>query len=284
MTSNAAVFWPAMRCGLTELTRVSGWPRAVPWSAISRTMRRASSKLPSMADDTRAGHLRLEQLAGRDAPGRQDDDDLQASRRAVGRCRGGGVAGRGADDRPGARLECLGHGHDHAAVLERARRVGALDLEVELRDAELAAEVAGMDEGRGPFAQRERRGGVGQGQEGRVPVEEPRARAGCGLLLSQVPEHLARPHAADRTSGQGAHGAVWRCGASRRGWLVLRSASRVPPRAVRRPAPSSRSSARRRPARRAPSAWCRRRVPSRGAAGGGRGHPAGPRPGAWRPS
>jgi hypothetical protein len=44
MTSNAAVFWPSIRCGLTELTSSIGcfW-------ASSRTIRRASSKFPRRA-------------------------------------------------------------------------------------------------------------------------------------------------------------------------------------------------------------------------------------------
>ncbi len=43
MISNAAVFWPSIRCGLMELTTATGAPE----SAASRTSRRASSKLPS---------------------------------------------------------------------------------------------------------------------------------------------------------------------------------------------------------------------------------------------
>ena len=44
--SNAAVFWPSRRNGLTELTRVTGWSSC---SASARTMLSAWSKLPSMA-------------------------------------------------------------------------------------------------------------------------------------------------------------------------------------------------------------------------------------------
>ena len=41
--SNAAVFWPSMRLGLTLLTRVTGWR-----SQSSRTIRSATSKPPPM--------------------------------------------------------------------------------------------------------------------------------------------------------------------------------------------------------------------------------------------
>ena len=44
--SNAAVFWPSRRNGLTELTSVTGWSSC---SARERTMASAWSKLPSMA-------------------------------------------------------------------------------------------------------------------------------------------------------------------------------------------------------------------------------------------
>ncbi len=43
-TSNAAVFWPSIRYGLTELTSSTGWR-----SASSRTISSASSKLPRRA-------------------------------------------------------------------------------------------------------------------------------------------------------------------------------------------------------------------------------------------
>ena len=42
-TSNAAVFWPSRRNGLTELTSVIGWSSC---SDSARTTRSASSKLP----------------------------------------------------------------------------------------------------------------------------------------------------------------------------------------------------------------------------------------------
>ena len=83
---------------------------------------------------------RLEQLADRDLALGQDDDHLHPGRRAIGRggCRG--VAGRRADDGGRAGLGGLRHGDDHAAVLERAGRVLALDLEVQVPEPERRAE------------------------------------------------------------------------------------------------------------------------------------------------
>ena len=87
-------------------------------------------------DDLRPGDERLEQLAERDLALGQDDDDVQPGGGAVGRGRGRGVAGRRADDGPCTGLDGLGDGHDHAPVLERAGRVLALDLEVQVRGAD----------------------------------------------------------------------------------------------------------------------------------------------------
>ena len=127
-------------------------------------------------DDPRAGDERLEQLADRDLARRQDDDDLEPGGRAVGRGRGRGVAGRGADDRPGAVLERLGDGHDHAPVLERAGRVLALDLEVQVGEARAPRPSRSrVDERREPLAEGQRRGRVGDRQEARGS-----ARRGAG--------------------------------------------------------------------------------------------------------
>ena len=79
-----------------------------------------------------AVHERLGQLAHRDLALRHEDGAGDAGARGVGGGAGAGVAGGGADDRLRALLDGLADGHRHAAVLERAGRVGALDLEVDV--------------------------------------------------------------------------------------------------------------------------------------------------------
>ena len=61
--SNAAVFWPSRRNGLTELTRVTGWSSC---SASARTIAERLVEVAVDGDDPRPGHQRLEQLADRD--------------------------------------------------------------------------------------------------------------------------------------------------------------------------------------------------------------------------
>ena len=85
-----------------------------PAPVSSRTIAQRLVEVAVDGEHPRAGGLRLEQLAGRDLALGQDDDDLEPGRRAVRGRRGRGVAGGGADDRPGALLERLGDGHDHA--------------------------------------------------------------------------------------------------------------------------------------------------------------------------
>ena len=112
--------------------------------------------------------------------------------RAVRRGRGRRVAGRGADDRPGARLDGLGDRHDHAAVLERAGRVLALDLEVQVRGADRLPEPLGADERRGALAQRQRRRRVGHRQEAAVALHQPRSGRSPPSSASSVIDGVER--------------------------------------------------------------------------------------------
>ena len=132
-------------------------------------------EVPVDGDHPRTGDERLEQLAHRDLAAGQDDHDLQPGGRAVRRRRGGGVPGRGAHDgtRPG--LEGLAHGDDHAPVLEAPGRVGALDLEVQVGQAQLATKVAGVDQRRPALAEGRVRGGRTDGQEPAVALDQGRA-------------------------------------------------------------------------------------------------------------
>ena len=126
--------------------------------------------------DPGAGDERLEQLAEGDLALGQDDDDLQAGGRAVGRGAGRGVAGRGADDRPAPRARPpWPRPATMPAVLERAGRVLALDLEVQVRRTPMAAPSrGGVDERRGALAEGQRRRRVGDRQEAPIAVHEPR--------------------------------------------------------------------------------------------------------------
>ena len=98
------------------------------WTASSRTSLSATSKLPLQRDHAGAVHQRLGELAGGDLAVGHDHRAAQARPGRVGGRRGGGVAGRGADDRLGALPHGRGHGARHPAVLERAGRVQPLQL------------------------------------------------------------------------------------------------------------------------------------------------------------
>ena len=100
--------------------------------------------------------------------------------RAVGGRGRRGVAGRGADDGPGAGLGGLGHGDDHAAVLERAGRVLALDLEVQVRRSPSASPSrVGVDQRREALAEGQARRRVGHRQERAVALHESRSGGGA---------------------------------------------------------------------------------------------------------
>ena len=93
-------------------------------------------------DDLGSVHKGLGKLVQSDFARRNDNDRAGPGPRRVGGHRGRSVAGGGAHEDAAARLERLGHGHHHAAVLERPRGVEPLVLEVEMPQAERAADVA----------------------------------------------------------------------------------------------------------------------------------------------
>ena len=103
----------------------------------------------------------------------------------------------------------LGHGDDHAAVLERAGRVLALDLEVQVAQPERRAEALGADERRDALAEGQRRRRVGHRQEPAIALDEARPR---------------RRRAGDPVSHRSGTGCRWPPGATRR---VGRAASRA---------------------------------------------------------
>ena len=75
---------------------------------------------------------RLGELAGRDLALRDDHRAARPGPGRVGGGRGGGVAGRCADDRLGALAYGRGHRARHPAILERTGRVRALELQPDL--------------------------------------------------------------------------------------------------------------------------------------------------------
>ena len=81
-------------------------------------------------DHARAVHQRLGELADRDLALGDDHGPAQSGPGRVGGGACGRVAGRRADHGLGAVLDGARDGNGHPAVLERAGRVGALDLQI----------------------------------------------------------------------------------------------------------------------------------------------------------
>ena len=126
-----------MRCGLTELTRLMG----VRIGDLARDGEGAV-ELAAHAHDVRAVGHRLTQLAERNVALRHEDDATQPRCCCVGGGGGRGVAGRGTKNGLVACLQRFGDCHDHAAVLEGARGVAALQLEEEPPNARLLLNCA----------------------------------------------------------------------------------------------------------------------------------------------
>ena len=166
--SNAAVFWPSMRTGFTEFT--TSTPGRSP---SSRTMSSASSNVPAHRHDPGAVDQRLRELAERDLPRRQHDRAQEPGARRVRGRRRRRVARRRADDRLGAVLDRLRHGHRHAAVLERTGRVRALDLQEHPRDPGPRRDARRLDERRVALEQRDDRRRVGDRQVLAVRLDQP---------------------------------------------------------------------------------------------------------------
>ena len=167
--------------GSTVLRQAAHEPQRVVEAALDR-------------DDTSPAEERLHELSAGDAPGREDDDRLEAGRCRIGRGRRRRVPRGGADHGPGTLLERAGDGHDHAPILERSGRVETLDLELELGDADRAAEGTGVHERRIPLPEGDRRGRGGDRQEGRVALQQPGPSATRCLLLAKVAQHLGHAH------------------------------------------------------------------------------------------
>ena len=125
---------------------------------------------------------RLAQLAHRDLALGHEHGGLDAGVRRVRRGRGRRVAGRGADDDLRAALDGLRDGHGHAAVLEGAGRVHALELHPHV-GAGAARERGGGQERRAALAERDDRGGIRDVEAVCVLADDaaPLARAAFGV-------------------------------------------------------------------------------------------------------
>ena len=220
--SNAAVFWPSRRNGLTELTSVTGWSSC---SASARTIPSAWSKLPSMATTRAPGDQRLEQLADRDLALGQDDDDLDARRpRRTPPPRPTCCRSRRRRSRGAPASTALATATTMPAVLERAGRVLALDLEVagsaspsaapsrrrvdERRERPRRGSAAGVASVTG------RKRAVALDSRGRA-VRDGDGAAVRGSVIDRVPD-AARASRGPRASGR-ATGVVGRAGRGGRG-------------------------------------------------------------------
>ena len=124
ITSNAAVFWPSIRYGLTELTSSIGC-----FCASSRTIVERLVEVAAQRDHPRAVHQRLGELADRDLALGHDHRAAHPGAGGVGGGARGRVAGRGADHGLGPAPGRARDGDGHPPVLERAGRVRALELE-----------------------------------------------------------------------------------------------------------------------------------------------------------
>src|SRR5208282_492609 len=107
-----------------------------------------------------------------------------------GRGRGRGVPGRGANYSPRALAQRLADRDRHAAILERAGRVGAVVLQVKLYvTAEPPGELGTLDQRRVALVERHDRGVVADRQEAPVMLDQP----GPSRKPGRISRPLCRP-------------------------------------------------------------------------------------------
>jgi hypothetical protein len=171
---------------LTEFTSAIGWR-----STSSRTSVSAWSKFPRERDDAGAVHQRLGELARRDLA---FGDDHGAAQPAAGRVRrraGRGVARRRADDRLRPFAHGGGHRAGHPPVLERARRVGALDLQVHV-GADALGQPGRVHERRGALLERHDGVVLGEREAVAIALDETDAARGLHQTNSSSMTRIAR--------------------------------------------------------------------------------------------
>src|SRR5437879_5947890 len=177
-------------------------------------------------EDLRAVDRRLRELAEGDRALRHHHEGADPGARRERRRGGRGVARGGADHRPRARLERFGDRHRHPAVLERARGVEPLALEVDLKArVGRLGEAWRRDERRVALAERDDRRPIRHGEEVAVLLDD----AGPGLHTGPPSTRIIVVDAA--TSGRRSIAAsAWRMSRSRASWVSMTTgtASRVP--------------------------------------------------------
>ena len=196
-------------------------------------------EVAAQGDDARAVHERLGELAGGDLALRHDHRAAQAGTRCVGGQAGSGVARRGADDRLGPAAHRVGHRARHAAVLERPRGVGALELQMDLHP-NLLRQPRGVHERRRPLLQRHDRVAAVEGQAVAVALDEAghqapgatggpsttrtprRSRGSRAVASARSPARRSSPRRR-RSAIRGSGGSPSPGGRSRRGRAARRS-------------------------------------------------------------
>ena len=186
-TSKAAVCCPVSRSGLIELTTT-----ASPSSPRRRTAASAASKLPSTmisrapAASAWASLPRATLPAGRTTKQGRPAAAAYAAADALVLP----VDAHTTAFAPAATARLTGQ--DHAPVLERPGRVGALELEVKVLDADLGAEAPGADERSATLPQRDRKALAVAGDQVAIALEEWDVRPhrlslatpwGCGVSV-----------------------------------------------------------------------------------------------------
>ena len=149
--SKAAVFCPSRRNGLTEFTSAIGCRSTSDAHELQRLV-----EVPAQRDHPRAVHERLGELARGDLALGHDHRARQPRARRVGRRARRRVARGGADDRLGALAHRGRHRAGHAAVLERAGGVRALELQPHL-GADALGDPLGEQQRRRALQQRDHR-------------------------------------------------------------------------------------------------------------------------------
>ena len=166
----------------------------------------------ALIDHEVAGRGRHVQHLGGGGPLVAEDERAEARPGGIGANGGAGIARAHHRGRAKAELERGADRGGRGAVLHRARRVRALELDDEAPHAEPLPETRAVEEGRLPLAQRDPVRGIGNGENGRVAPEASAREDRRALLLQpvRVVEQLQQPGAPGALEGvaEGERGAA----------------------------------------------------------------------------